>query len=297
MKHVDRRSFLATMGGAALALAGCSQSVAALAGSPARKRLARIGIQLYSVRRQATADLTGTLQQLATIGFREIEFWGSHSLTPAQIRGVLDANGLTSPSVHVGLPSSAEAWPKIFADAKTMGHKWITVPSLPSGPKATVADWKALATRFNEAGRRCADMGYRFAFHNHNTEFRRIGSTTAVPVTDPSVSTGFDVLLSDTDPALVSFELDLHWAIAGGVDPVTYLQRHPKRFTMVHVKDSAGAPDFRQTDVGAGSYPWKTLIAECDRQGVQHYFIEHDSPADPMAFARQSHDFLKTLEF
>src|SRR5258708_1538619 len=111
----DRRSFLVTLGGAALALAGgARQGAASVLG---RRRLSRIGMQLYTVRRQAMTDLPGTLTQLAKIGYKEIEFWGSFSITPSDIRTILDKTGLTSPSVHVRFPDTPDDYAKIYADA------------------------------------------------------------------------------------------------------------------------------------------------------------------------------------
>jgi sugar phosphate isomerase/epimerase len=107
----------------------------------------------------------------------------------------------------------------------------------------------------------------------------------------------FDVLLAESDPAFVSFELDVHWAYAGGADAVDLLRRHPTRFRMLHIKDSSGPPAYTQTDVGAGTYPWPTILDAATRAGVEHYFIEHDSPADPMAFASSGYTFLSHMDF
>jgi sugar phosphate isomerase/epimerase len=273
-----------TLGGSVLALTGYSRE--GIASVVDHKRLSRIGIQLYSVRRLATADLSGTLVQLARIGYKEIEFWGSFSITPREIRRILDDNGLTSPSVHVGFPTTPDAFAKIFADAKVMGHEWITVPVPPPGSVTTVDDWKRIAKQFNDAGSQIKAAGFRFAYHNHTGEFKKIGDV--VPM---------EVLLHETDPSLVSYELDLHWAIAGGGDPIDLFHRFPKRFKMVHVKDSAGPPDYTQMDVGAGTHPWAKILNVAERDGVEHFFIESDEAADPMAFAKHSYDYLAKLEF
>lgn len=286
MEQLDRRSFLSTLGAGALALAGCSRSApGAVATTPGKRKLARIGIQLYTVRRQATADLAGTLAQLARIGYKEIEFWGSHALTPAQIRTVLDSNGLTSPSVHIGIPKDAAGWTPIFENARIMGHQWITAASPPFDAK-TLADWKRLAAAFSDAGKRVQDAGFKFAYHNHTEGFKSIDNV--VP---------FEMLLADTDARLVSIELDVHWAYAGGADAVNVLTRYGSRIKMLHLKDSSGAPDYKQADVGSGTYPWATVLDAANRADVQHFFAEHDSPADPMIFAKKSYDYLANLEY
>ena len=95
----------------------------------------------------------------------------------------------------------------------------------------------------------------------------------------------------------MSYELDVHWAYAGGADAISLLRRYPNRFRMINFKDSTGAPDFKQMDVGAGRYPWAQVFAAATQAGVEHYFVEHDSPADAMVFAKTSFDYLAALEF
>ena len=290
MTELDRRSFLAALSVGVVGLVGCSRNPAMAAQAvrgmvPGKRKLDRIGIQMYTVRTQARADLAGTLSQLAKTGFKEVEWWGAYQLTPQQIRGLLDQNGLTAPSVHIGIPKDDAAWGPVFDSAHALGHEWITAASPPFSPK-TIEDWKRLGAAFNTAGKRVKDAGFRFAFHNHTEGMKAVDGIRP-----------FEVMLAETDPSLVSFELDIHWAYAGGADVIDLLTRYPKRFRMVHVKDSMGAPEFKQADVGAGTYPWAKIFDTTSRIGIEHYFIEHDSPADAMVFAKTSFAYLSALEF
>ena len=149
----NRRSFLATLGGATLGLAYGGRSLGALVSAPEqRAKLSRIGIQLYTLRRQAGTDLAGTLGQLAKIGYKEIEFAGYYNHPATEVREILDKNGLTAPSAHIGINLlEGDAAAQTFADAKTVGHEWITVPSLP-GKQETVDDWKARGRAIQRGG-------------------------------------------------------------------------------------------------------------------------------------------------
>lgn len=280
----NRRTFLAALGAAAAGLAGGARALDALARPRPPARLDRIGIQLYTVRRVAQQDLAGTLAQLAKIGYKEVEFAGFYNHSAADVRRMLDANGLTAPSTHVAIETIERTPDTLFQDARTVGHRWITVPSLPSGPKATVDDWKRLAARFNAAGARVKEAGFRFAFHNHNAELRPVGG--AVPL---------EILLQETDPSLVAYEMDIYWVVNGGGNPLELLARHPNRFVMFHVKDSSGPPDHKMVDVGAGTIDFATIFARA--KGIEHYFVEHDQPADPIASATASFNHLRTLSF
>jgi len=186
--------------------------------------------------------------------------------------------------VHVGVNVIEQTPAKLFDESRTVGHEWITVPSLPNGPKATVDDWKRIAAQFNKAAGDVKKAGFRFAFHNHNAEFRKVG--TDVPL---------EILIKETDPALVSFEMDIYWVVNGGGDPIDLLTRYPGRFKMLHLKDSAGPPDHKMVDVGAGTIGFKPILARAT--SAEHYFVEHDQPADPFASAAASFKYLQGLEF
>jgi hypothetical protein len=117
----NRRTFLATLGGATLGLACRGQSFAALARSAnKRNRIDRIGIQLYTLRRVAGTDLAGTLAQLAKIGYKEIEFAGYYNHPAAEVRDILKANGLSAPSTHLGINVIEASPAKTFEDARTV---------------------------------------------------------------------------------------------------------------------------------------------------------------------------------
>ena len=233
-------------------------------------------------------DLAATLARLAQIGYREVEFAGYFGKTPAEIRQLLAANNLTSPSTHVGYDLLKGSWDKTLDDSVAIGHQWVTIPWLPDNVRGTAASWRAVAKEFNAGARRARDKGLRFAYHNHDFEFKTVEGQ--VPL---------DILIAETDPELVDFEMDVYWTVRGGADPLAYFRKHPTRFPLLHIKDSAGPPDHRQTDVGAGTIDFASILRldAAQQKAVKHAFIEHDQPADPFAFARNSFDSLSRLEF
>lgn len=284
----NRRSFLAALGATAagLAVGRRADALTAIEPTPARARLSRIGLQLYTVRRVAAKDLAGTLAQVARIGYKEVELAGLYNHTAAEFHDLLERNRLSAPSSHLAITAIETDAAKTFADAKTLGHQWLTVPSMPWAtiPIQTADDWKAVAKRFNNAGAKTKDAGFRFAYHNHNLELRNLGGGT----------TPLDVLVAETDPALVSFEMDLYWVVNGGGNPLAFLAKYPGRFKMLHVKDSAGS-DHQIVDVGAGDIDFKTIFARA--KGVEHYFVEHDHPTDEIASITASYKYLANLDF
>ena len=283
----DRRSFLAMLGAAAAGcVAGRPDTAAGMLESAAAPQPIprRIGVQLYTVRSLAQRDLAGTLERIAGIGYRDVEFAGYYGKSPAEIRELLARYNLGSPSSHIPIASLRGDWKKALDEAKTIGHEFVTIPWLGEADRASVDSWKRVAELFNRGGADARAAGLRFAYHNHDFEFRRIGDV--VP---------FDLLLAETDPALVSFQMDIYWLVRAGQDPLAYLARHPGRFTMVHAKDSAGPPAHRMVDVGAGTIDFGTVLPRAVAAGVKHVFVEHDQPADPMASIAASYQHLANL--
>jgi sugar phosphate isomerase/epimerase len=277
-----RRTFLTTLGAAAVGLATGCRRLGTLGGG--RTKLARVGLQLYTVRRAAAADLAATLARVAKVGYKEVEFAGYHNHAATEVRDLLRQNGLTAPSAHIAITEIEKTPGKTFDDARTIGHEWIVVPSLPAGKRESVDDWKRVADQFNAAARQVKAAGFRFAFHNHNDVFKKVGDV--VPI---------DVLIAETDPSLVSYEMDVYWVVNGGGDPVDLLTRHAGRFRLMHLKDSMGPPNHKMADVGSGVIDFKTILAHA--KGIEHYFVEHDDPPDAFTDIATSYSYLSKLEY
>lgn len=277
----DRRTFLATLGAAAVGGAGFERLMSCLGASPG---LDTIGVQLYTVRSEMARDMPGTLARVAAIGFREVELAGYFGRTPGQVRAMLEENGLSAPSAHVEFPVLGDAWDRVLAGAAAAGHQYVTVPWIPDQRRRTLDDYRRVAAGFNRAGEAARAAGLRLAYHNHDFELRHVDGV--VPL---------DVLLSDTDPALVDYEMDVYWVVRGGGDPIEYLARHPGRFTMVHAKDSEGPPQHRMTEVGSGIIDFPRVLTRAIEQGLRHVFVEHDQPADGFNSIASSYRYLKTV--
>ncbi len=271
-----RREFLVALG--ALGAVAVGQQPRALAGPRP------IGIQLYTVRGLLQDDFEGTLGRLAAIGFREVEFAGYHGRRPRTLRAALSAAGLAAPSAHVPIEAARENWQRVLETAREIGHEYLVIPWLPEQERRTLGGYRAAADLFNRLGEQARAAGLRFAYHNHDFEFQRLDG-----------GIGYDALLEGTDPKVVAYEMDLYWIAKGGQDPLAYFARWPGRFPMVHVKDSAGPPEYKMVDVGTGTIPWRALFARSAQAGIQHYFVEHDQPADPLATARTSYGYLRQL--
>ena len=280
---MDRKDFLRVAGLGVLA--GCGRGQAPAAEGAGRAGLdpplERIGVQLYTVRSLMSEDVAGTLDAVAGIGYREVEFAGYFGHSPAEVRQWLDAAGLTAPAVHVGIPElTGEGLEASIEAARTLGHRWIVLPSLP-GEMQTSDGYGRAAEILNTAGAAAAEADLRVGYHNHAFEFDTVGEDDA---------TGYDLLLQHLDPSLVDLEIDFHWSAVGGADSAALLRENPGRFPLCHVKDLSA--DGQMVDVGAGEIDWTELFALSDTAGLRHYFVEHDRPGDPLASIEASYRFL-----
>jgi len=293
---MNRRTFLtastmAAVGAGTLGLAACGPNDNAAELDAAEEAVAEgppfaMGVQLYTLRTLLDEDVQGTLEALSTIGFEEVETAGYHGLSPDEFRAALDAVGLRAPAGHRQLH---ELTPDIFSEtldeAQALGYEYIVCPWIQEEDRQTLDDYRALADTFNDIGSRCADAGLQFAFHNHDFEFEPMDDT--VP---------FDLLLERTEPSLVDFELDLYWVVAAGADPIAYLEGHPGRFPLFHVKDYAPDGDPSMVSVGEGAIPFAEIFEVAEEQSrIAHAFVEHDNPEDPIASVSASYAYLTEL--
>jgi sugar phosphate isomerase/epimerase len=280
---VDRRRFLGALSSAAAALGLGSRPARAWArrARASTDRIDAIGIQLYTVRSLMGDDVEGTLAALAGIGYREVEFAGLHGRSASEMRALLDDLGVRAVSSHHSLQEVTESLPRLLEDASTLGQTYLVVPYLDAGDR-TADGYRRAADAFNAAGAMARAAGIRFGYHNHDFEFAPLDGTT-----------GFDLLLERTDPQLVTFELDVYWMVNGGRDPLAYFEAHPGRFELLHLKDRTA--DGRMVDVGAGAIDFAAVLERGERSGVEHGFVEHDQPPDPLASARNSFGHLSGL--
>jgi sugar phosphate isomerase/epimerase len=283
MTPIDRRTFVKSLGAAAAAL---SLPPAVALAAEESKKLDRIGLQLYTLRRDMERDFEGTLKAVADIGYKEVEFAGYFGRSPATVRAILDRLNLAAPAAHIGSPSAVtKDWDKTVDSLKAIGHKYLIVAYIEEKDRRTLDDYRRFADLFNVAGETARKAGARFAYHNHDFEF--VPLEGQVP---------YDLLLERTDPKLVAMELDLFWIRKGGRNPLEYFTRYPGRFEAVHVKDMT--PQQKMVDVGKGEIDFARIFAQSKKAGIRHYFVEHDDP-QPSAIesVRTSYQYLKRLKF
>jgi sugar phosphate isomerase/epimerase len=252
-----------------------------------------IGLQLYTVRDKIKNDLDGTLNRLAEIGYNSMEaanyvmadstFYG---MKPKDFAAKLKGLGMPLHSSHsVVEPADAE---KVFTDAAEAECKYVIYPYLAEEYRQNIDGYKATAEKFNRIGEVAKKFGIKFGYHNHAFEFENMNGQK-----------GMDVLISETDPDLVTFEVDVYWVTRGGYDPVEYIKQFPGRFEIYHLKDMVKTDDMFFAPVGYGRIDFEGIFKVKDIAGMKMHFVEQDRFRDLDAFesVEMSYNYLKNAPF
>jgi sugar phosphate isomerase/epimerase len=267
--------------GAAGALPAVAAADDAARGGHRRLRVPKdkISIQMWTVRNLAEADLEGTLDALADIGYRKIELAGTYGRSATEFRRLLDRRHIRATSTHVGIDGVDIN--QAIADAKILGNKrsnvaWANYP--------TIAEWEAFAGRLEEAGKAYRRAGIGFGYHNHNQEFQVIDGVRP-----------YDVLTRRTSRRNVSFEIDLYWVVTGGAEPVQEFYKIAGRVKQYHVKDRK--PDGGFADLGEGTIDFPRIFRATRPLEVEEYIVENDESVDALKCAETGYNYLVNVRF
>jgi sugar phosphate isomerase/epimerase len=259
-----------------------------------------IGLQIYSLGDEPMKDLDGTFAKVAAIGYRDIELPSLLGKTAAQVKAAADRAGLKISALHVPAAPMQGPTAGTFQDSAqnivdimgALGVKNAVAPIMlfPSGMKFSAGEsfqtviaramkeagadiWKRTAALLNEKAQSLKPHGIHVGYHNHNLEFAPIGNTT-----------GWDILMAEFDPKLVSIELDIGWVTAAGLDPVAFINKHKGRLRQMHVKDvqATTKPNFTlsmdPTQIGDGQQDWAKILPAAYKAGVRNFYVEQEPP-------------------
>lgn len=287
------------------------------------------GLQLFTVPRLLETDFAGTLERVHALGYEGVEFcgpfpfsplasrqmWsamaepaglkqsGYYDRRPEEVARLLDELGLERPSVHCFLPTLRDTLEPALEWAERVGHETLVCNFLPPGSRTSIDDYRRLADEFNRIGERAREAGLRLGYHNHC--FELAGLEGDVP---------YRILLEETQPDLVTMELDVFWTATAGYDPVDLLENYPDRFTLCHLKDRREewvaddplhlfeTPDELQTatanmtDLGDGITDVRGILEAASAAGVEHGFVERDLSEQPTETMKRSIRHLRSLE-
>jgi sugar phosphate isomerase/epimerase len=257
--------------------------------SEQKKKIKTFGLQLWSVRTDMGKDPKETLKQIASYGYKQIEsfegqkgmFWG---MTNTEFKSYLDGLGMTIVSSHCDINKDFE---KKAAEAAAIGMKYLMCPF--KGAQKSIDDYKKFGDEFNKKGSICKKNGLRFAYHNLDYSFKELDGQ--IPQ---------DVMMKNTDPLLVDFEMDIYWVVTGGHDPQAWLKKYPFRFRACHVKDRMKNATQQDASciLGEGSIDFPKILKTAKSWGMEYYIVEHErwDNTTPLKAAEADAAYMKKIK-
>lgn len=284
---MEKRDFLKRIGlltaagvlGGAITPASTSQMASKLPG--ANKKM---GLQIYSLGRELTADVPNGLKKIAKMGYSTIELagyrerkMGKHSVS--EYRKLADDAGLKITSSHVNpttreitkdkLSEIADFWKATVEDHVKFGVKTLVQPMMPIIESHD--DVALVCEMFNQASEIAKSTGIKFGYHNHHMEFGRVVKPEdKAKKSNPWMPVGdiiYDLLLKGTDPNLVFFEMDVYWTVMGQHDPLEYFEKYAGRFPVLHIKD-------RSVLGQSGMMNFENIFTKAYENGLEEFYVE-----------------------
>jgi sugar phosphate isomerase/epimerase len=235
-----------------------------------------VGLEFESLGSQFGKSVPRTLDEVRNFGFKYVELVGTYKLPPETFKAELDARGLEPVSCHYSYQRCRDDVEGIAREAKILGVKYVVCRSIPHDKPVDEATCRDAIAVFNRAGEALARHGIKFGYHPHGYEFRPHGEGTL-----------FDLMMTETNPEFVFYQMDIFWVVHAGQDPVKLLEKYGKRWEMMHLKDMkkgtqtglvTGVSD-RSNDVplGTGQIDVVAVLRAAEKAGVKWYFIEDES--------------------
>jgi sugar phosphate isomerase/epimerase len=253
------------------------------------------GLQLYSLREQFKKDVPGTLDKVRAFGIKYVETAGTYGLSPEKFKTELEARGLKAVSGHFPFERYRDDAEGVAKEARALGLEFAGCAWIPHQDPFDEKTCHEAAAVFNKAGEALAKHGLKFFYHTHGYEFQSHGDGTL-----------FDLLMKETNPQFVHYQMDVFWIVHPGQDPAKLLEKYSGRWVSLHVKGmKKGTPTGLLTGksdvtndvaLGTGMIDYVPILRAAKKANVKWYFLEDESPSVEEQIP-VSLKFLETVKF
>ncbi len=247
-----------------------------------------VAAQLYTVREytKTAKDFAASMRKVRAAGYRAVQISAVGPIAPTEVKSILDGEGLVVPTSHASWRQLCDGLPAVIAEQKTYNCPNVAVGTLPEAYRGSEETFRRFAGEATEIGRKLAEAGLTFSYHNHSFEFVRFGART-----------GLDIIYDESDPRYLNAEIDTYWVQHGGGDPAAWIRRVKGRMPVVHFKDMA-IIDGQQAwaEIGEGNLNWPAILDACREAGVGCCAVEQDlCRRDPFESLAISYRYLKAM--
>jgi sugar phosphate isomerase/epimerase len=287
---MKRRKFLSLASAAGLALS--SADALGFTGNflgNDNSSMKKFGLQLYTLRDDLPKDPAGVLKQVAAAGYKFVEPYTDAKMgmfcgmSNKEFKKFIGDLGMKMCSVHTDVFTDYEKKVEQLAEVgvEYIIYNW-------EGTTRTLDEYKGFCDKFNKMGEHSKKQGVKFAFHNHDYTFKPLEGQIAQTI-----------LMDNTDPSLVYYEMDMYWVVTAGQDPVEWVKKYPNRFRLCHVKDRAknATEQFDSCTLGTGSIDYPTILAEAKKYGMDYFIVEQEKYAGttPLQAIKDNADYMRGL--
>ena len=252
-------------------------------------RSSKITAQLFTVRDycKTEEDIARSMEKIAKIGYKSVQISGLADIPAKRMREIMDNNGLEIIVTHNSFDALYNHTDELIEKHQIYGCKYAGLGSMPGSlyPRNEEKSFYQFAEKAEEISRRLLKAGIHYVYDNHNFELYRFGKKT-----------GLDIIYDNTET--MQGEIDTHWIVAGGGDPVAWIDRLRGRMDLIHFKDFGIDKDCNRVfkEIGEGNLNWPAIIEACERNNIKWYIVEQDvCEVDPFTSLEISYKNLKAM--
>ncbi len=227
-----------------------------------------IGAQLFTLRDfiQTPEDIAKSMKKVREIGYEAVQVSAMGPIDKKELRKILDGEGIKCAATHIGFEEMRDDTERVVEEHKILGCEYPAIGGLP-GEYRNAEGFARFARDASEVGAKLAEHGLTFGYHNHSFELEKFGDRT-----------GLQILMEDSDPKTVTFEIDTYWIQHGGGCPAKWIEKASGRIPLLHLKDMGVGPDGPwMTEVGEGNLDWPSILAAAKAAGTIWYLVEQDT--------------------
>jgi len=227
-----------------------------------------LAAQLFTLRDslKTPKDIAETMKKVKAIGYDAVQLSGLGPIDPKELAGILSGEGLEAAATHTGFEEMRDKPDEVMDRHRLWGCRHIAIGGMPSEYRSADG-FSRFAREFSDVAGPFVEAGFTTSYHNHSFELERVGDKT-----------GLDILMDESDPERLFFEIDTYWIQHGGGDPVLWIRKVAGRIPLVHFKDMAVAEGKQvMAEVGEGNLNWPAIIDACGDAGVEWYLVEQDT--------------------
>lgn len=230
----------------------------------------QVAAQMYTVREfmQTLPDMDASFGKVRAAGYQAVQLSGGGKVDIHAVRDLLDKHGLEPCATHISFESIMEDVERVIEDHRVLRCPYIGIGGMPEKYRLDAEGYRTFARLIEPKARAMADAGFKFIYHNHHFEFRKLDGRI-----------GMEILMEVTDPAWFQFEIDTYWVQMGGGDVIDWIRKLAGRMDCIHFKDMVTSPDAYEpimAEVGLGNMNWQGIIAACAQAGVKWHIVEQD---------------------